>query len=81
MLYYTAFMRGLWWWIASPIVMLIILFVGDRALTVPIRRFALAANRAAARRSSSRRASASASTPTTRWAAIRTSSAVASGSG
>jgi peptide/nickel transport system permease protein len=27
MLYYTAFMRGLWWWILGPIVMLIILFV------------------------------------------------------
>ncbi len=28
MLYYTAFIRGLWWWIIAPIAMLIILFIG-----------------------------------------------------
>jgi peptide/nickel transport system permease protein len=40
MLYYTAFMRGLWWWIASPIVMLIILFVGLYLVSSGLDEFA-----------------------------------------
>ena len=40
MLYYTAFMRGLWWWIAAPIVMLIILFVGLYLVSAGLDEFA-----------------------------------------
>jgi len=28
MMYYTAFIRGFWWWIVAPIAVLIVLFVG-----------------------------------------------------
>jgi peptide/nickel transport system permease protein len=40
MLYDTAFKRGLWWWIASPIVMLIILFVDLYLVSVGLDEFA-----------------------------------------
>jgi peptide/nickel transport system permease protein len=40
MLYYTAFMRGLWWWILAPIVMLVILFVALYLISQGLDAFA-----------------------------------------
>jgi peptide/nickel transport system permease protein len=40
MLYYTAFMRGLWWWILSPIVLLVILFVALYLISLGLDAFA-----------------------------------------
>jgi len=40
MLYYTAFMRGLWWWILAPIVMLVILFVALYLISQGLDEFA-----------------------------------------
>jgi peptide/nickel transport system permease protein len=40
MLYYTAFMRGLWWWILAPIVMLVILFVALYLMSLGLDAFA-----------------------------------------
>lgn len=40
MLYYTAFMRGLWWWILAPIVMLVILFVALYLISLGLDAFA-----------------------------------------
>jgi peptide/nickel transport system permease protein len=40
MLYYTAFMRGLWWWILAPIVMLVILFVSLYLISQGLDAFA-----------------------------------------
>ena len=49
MLYYTAFMRGLWWWILAPIVMLVILFVALYLMSVGLDAFANPRLRRAAR--------------------------------
>ena len=40
MLYYTAFMRGLWWWIIAPIGLLVVLFVSLYLLTLGLDAFA-----------------------------------------
>jgi peptide/nickel transport system permease protein len=40
MLYYTAFMRGLWWWILAPIVLLVILFVALYLTSLGLDAFA-----------------------------------------
>ena len=40
MLYYTAFMRGLWWWILAPIVMLVLLFVALYLISQGLDAFA-----------------------------------------
>jgi peptide/nickel transport system permease protein len=40
MLYYTAFMRGLWWWILAPIVMLVVLFVSLYLISQGLDAFA-----------------------------------------
>jgi peptide/nickel transport system permease protein len=40
MLYYTAFMRGLWWWILAPIVMLVVLFVALYLISQGLDAFA-----------------------------------------
>jgi peptide/nickel transport system permease protein len=40
MLYYTAFMRGLWWWILSPIMLLVILFVALYLVSLGLDAFA-----------------------------------------
>lgn len=40
MMYYTAFMRGLWWWILAPITLLIILFVGLYLISLELDAFA-----------------------------------------
>lgn len=40
MLYYTAFMRGLWWWILSPIALLVILFVALYLISLGLDAFA-----------------------------------------
>ena len=40
MLYYTALMRGLWWWILEPIVILAILFVGLFLISSGLDKFA-----------------------------------------
>ena len=40
MLYYTAFMRGLWWWILSPIVLLVVLFVALYLISLGLDAFA-----------------------------------------
>jgi peptide/nickel transport system permease protein len=40
MLYYTAFMRGLWWWILAPIALLVILFVALYLISVGLDAFA-----------------------------------------
>ena len=40
MLYYTAFMRGLWWWILAPIGMLVILFVALYLISQGLDAFA-----------------------------------------
>lgn len=40
MLYYTAFMRGLWWWILSPIMLLVILFVALYLISLGLDAFA-----------------------------------------
>ncbi len=40
MLYYTAFMRGLWWWILAPIVLLVVLFVSLYLLSLGLDAFA-----------------------------------------
>ncbi len=40
MLYYTAFMRGLWWWILAPIMMLVILFVALYLISQGLDAFA-----------------------------------------
>jgi peptide/nickel transport system permease protein len=40
MLYYTAFMRGLWWWILAPIALLVVLFVSLYLLSLGLDAFA-----------------------------------------
>lgn len=40
MLYYTAFMRGLWWWILAPIALLVILFVALYLISLGLDAFA-----------------------------------------
>jgi peptide/nickel transport system permease protein len=40
MLYYTAFMRGLWWWILAPVVLLVILFVSLYLISIGLDAFA-----------------------------------------
>lgn len=40
MMYYTAFMRGLWWWILAPITLLIILFVALYLISLGLDAFA-----------------------------------------
>ena len=40
MLYYTAFMRGLWWWILAPVGVLVILFVGLYLVSQGLDEFA-----------------------------------------
>ena len=40
MLYYTAFMRGLWWWILAPIALLVVLFVALYLLSLGLDAFA-----------------------------------------
>ncbi len=40
MLYYTAFMRGLWWWILAPIALLVILFVSLYLISLGLDAFA-----------------------------------------
>ena len=40
MLYYTAFMRGLWWWILAPIGLLVVLFVSLYLLSLGLDAFA-----------------------------------------
>jgi peptide/nickel transport system permease protein len=40
LLYYTAFMRGLWWWILAPIVMLVVLFVALYLISQGLDAFA-----------------------------------------
>ena len=40
MLYYTAFMRGLWWWILAPILLLVILFVALYLVSLGLDAFA-----------------------------------------
>ena len=40
MLYYTAFLRGLWWWILAPIMILVVLFVGLYLLSQGLDAFA-----------------------------------------
>lgn len=40
MMYYTAFIRGLWWWILAPIAVLIVLFVGLYLVSAGLDEFA-----------------------------------------
>lgn len=40
MLYYTAFMRGLWWWILAPILLLVFLFVALYLISLGLDAFA-----------------------------------------
>lgn len=40
MLYYTAFMRGLWWWILAPIGLLVVLFVSLYLISLGLDAFA-----------------------------------------
>ena len=37
-MYYGAFVRGMWWWIMNPIIIIVILFVGLFLLSAKPRR-------------------------------------------
>ena len=39
MMYYSAFLQGMWWWIVPPIVVLIVLFVGFYLVSVGLDEF------------------------------------------